>query len=256
MSSLKVLELKTVQTNAFKVLVEALKELLTDTILVFDQKGVRLVTTDNAHVILVHMRLYANRFEMYRCDRPRIPVSINMLNFHKIIKAANSGDTLSMYMYENDMCKLHITFENIERNSRATYSMSLMDMDSNDMDQIPAEVFPSIITLPSSEFQKIIRDMHNIATKVEITSIGQELTFKCVGDFCSQETVLCDTACSESHDVVQGEFSLKYLSLFSKCTNLCSSVEIYLKNSYPIILRYLVSSLGEIKLCLAPQEDD
>jgi proliferating cell nuclear antigen len=49
-------------------------------------------------------------------------------------------------------------------------------------------------------------------------------------------------------------FSLKYLTIFTKCTNLCSNVEIYLKNSYPIILRYSIASLGEIKLCLSQQE--
>lgn len=252
----KVFELHTVQTGAFKTLVEALKELLTDTMLYFDPKGVRLITTDNAHVILVHMRLFANKFEHYRCDKQCIPIGVNMLNLHKIIKAANSGDTMSMYMYENDMCKLHISFENSEKNSKATYTMNLLDMDPSDIDNIPPETFPSVITLPSTDFQKIIRDMHNIATNVQIRSISQELTFKCVGDFCSQETVLCDTACNDSHDIVQGKFNLKYLALFTKCTNLCNTVELYLKNNYPLIVRYMVASLGEIKLCLAPQDDE
>lgn len=255
MSTNKILELRTVQTSAFKTLIEALKELLTDTMLHFDSKGVRLITTDNAHVILVHMRLFANKFELYKCEKPQIPVGVNMLNLHKIIKAANAGDTMSMYMYENDMCRLHISFDNSEKNSRATYTMNLLDMDSSNMDHIPPEQFPSVITLPSSDFQKIIRDMYNIATKVEIRSIGQELTFKCHGDFCSQETILCDTSCVESHDIVQGEFNLKYLALFTKCTNLCNTVELYLKNNYPLIVRYMVASLGEIKLCLAPQDD-
>lgn len=256
MSQVKVMELRTVQTSAIKVLVEALKELLTDTMLMFDSKGMRLVTTDNAHSILVHMRLFANKFELYKCDRARIPVGVNMLNFHKIMKAANAGDTLSLYMYENDMCKLHIEFENVERNSKATYTMNLLDMDLNYMDEIPPETFPSIITLPSSDFQKIIRDMHNIASKVEIKSIGQELTFKCNGDFCSQETQLRDTACVETHEMVRGEFNLKFLVLFTKCTNLCNTVELYLKNNYPLIVRYNVASLGEIKLCVASQDDD
>jgi proliferating cell nuclear antigen len=51
---------------------------------------------------------------------------------------------------------------------------------------------------------------------------------------------------------VQGVFSLKYLVLFTKCTNLSSSVEIYLKNDYPLIVKFLVASLGELKLCLSP----
>jgi proliferating cell nuclear antigen len=56
----------------------------------------------------------------------------------------------------------------------------------------------------------------------------------------------------KSGDIVQGVFSLKYLVLFTKCTNLSSSVEIYLKNDYPLIVKFMVASLGELKLCLSP----
>uniref|UniRef100_A0A6C0E8N1 Proliferating cell nuclear antigen PCNA C-terminal domain-containing protein n=1 Tax=viral metagenome TaxID=1070528 RepID=A0A6C0E8N1_9ZZZZ len=51
---------------------------------------------------------------------------------------------------------------------------------------------------------------------------------------------------------MQGEFSLKSLSHFIKCTPLCSHLEMYLGNDLPLIVKYDVASLGEIKLCLAP----
>ena len=54
-------------------------------------------------------------------------------------------------------------------------------------------------------------------------------------------------------EIVQGVFALKHLVLFTKCTNLCNSIEMYLKNDYPIIIKYSIASLGSIKLCLAPQ---
>ena len=253
--SRKVLELKTVQTGVFNTLIEALKELLTDTVIEFDADGLKVITTDMAHVILVHLRLHASKLESYVCDRQKILVGINMMNMHKIIKASNSGDTLSMSMFDDDMCKLHITFENSEKNSKATYSLNLLDMDSTDIPEIPPEYFPSVITLPSGDFQKICRDMHNIADKVEIRSIGNQLMFRCCGDFCNQETILSDASNLPTNDIVHGLFNLKYLTLFTKCTNLCNTVELYLKNDYPLIVRYMVPSLGEIKLCLAPQDD-
>ena len=55
----------------------------------------------------------------------------------------------------------------------------------------------------------------------------------------------------ESH-IVQGIFSLKYLVLFTKCTNLCNQIQLYIKNDYPLVIKYAVASLGNIKLCLAP----
>ena len=57
----------------------------------------------------------------------------------------------------------------------------------------------------------------------------------------------------EDTDIVQGIFALKHLVLFTKCTNLCNQIEMYLKNDYPLIIQYNVANLGSIKLCLAPQ---
>ena len=56
--------------------------------------------------------------------------------------------------------------------------------------------------------------------------------------------------------VIQGEFSLKNLSYFIKCTNLCNSIEMYLENDLPLVVRYSVASLGNIKLCLAPKMEE
>ena len=44
----------------------------------------------------------------------------------------------------------------------------------------------------------------------------------------------------------------KNLSYFIKCTGLCSQIEMYLENNLPLVVKYNVASLGEIKLCLAP----
>jgi hypothetical protein len=52
--------------------------------------------------------------------------------------------------------------------------------------------------------------------------------------------------------IVQGIFQLKNLFLFTKCTNLCASMELYLKNDAPLIIQYAVANLGSVKLVLAP----
>ena len=52
---------------------------------------------------------------------------------------------------------------------------------------LPDVKFSSIINLPSSDFQKIIRDLSVISDKLEIKSVGNELIFKCNGQFASAE---------------------------------------------------------------------
>jgi len=59
----------------------------------------------------------------------------------------------------------------------------------------------------------------------------------------------------KTSDIIQGNFNLKYLVLFTKCTNLSNNVELYLKNDYPLIIKYATAGLGQLKLCLSPQSE-
>ena len=63
------MELKTVQTNAIKVLVEALKEILTDANIEFNETGLKVVAMDSSKTILVHLKLNSDKFDKYLCKK-------------------------------------------------------------------------------------------------------------------------------------------------------------------------------------------
>lgn len=263
----RVLEIKTMQSTAIKVLVEALKELLADTVIEVDPSGLKIVTMDNSRVVLVHLRLEAKRFEVFHCDTNRI-LGVNMLNLYKIMKTVGNNDTLTIFMESGDLNRLGISIQNADKNTHTTYNVNLLDVQHVNLSIPPAE-FTSVVTLPSADFQKICRDMNNIADFMEIRNHADELIFSCDGDFCRQETKIRDSASVVDSDAdgtaadhavqkaggettFHGVYSLKYLVLFTKCTNLSNTVEIYMKNDYPLIVRYTVASLGDVKLCVCP----
>ena len=154
---------------------------------------------------------------------------------------------------------LGIKIENNEKNSITKYQLNLMDLDDVRI-TVPKAKFDSILTIPSTDFQKHIRDMANLSDKIEISSVGNKLMLSCKGDFASQDTIIGETSGGMSfvknmcpEEIVQGVFSLKHLLLFTKCTNLSPNIEMYLKNDYPLIINYGVANLGEIRLCLSPK---
>jgi len=255
-----ILEIKTVQASTIKSVIDSMKEILMDVNLEFDENGMKIVALDNTHIVLIHLKLHADKFESYYCMK-KIYVGINMLKFHMLIKTIQNGDILSLFIHKNDPNILGITIENNEKNVKTTYKLSMLDIDVVNVDIPPAD-FNTIITMPSAYLQKIIRDMHNLAEYIEIKNIGNKLILSCQGEFCCQETILATETQNiqiknnDNQEIIQGVFSLKYLSIFTKCTNLCSTVEIYLKNSYPIILQYGIASMGSVKLCLAQKSED
>jgi proliferating cell nuclear antigen len=259
-------EIKTVQSGAFRTLIEALKEILTEANLEFDSQGIKIMAVDETHTVLVYLRLHSDRFETYYCPVKHV-LGVNMIYLFKLIKTMGNNDSLTLYLPASNPNKLGIRMENAEKSTVTNYFLKLFDTDVEDI-QIPSLTFTSIIHMPSLDLQKICRDMNALGEKldVEITSSGSDLMFKCVGEFAEQETIISEnnnsnmkvhrgTAASTGLEIVQGIFQLKHLVLFTKCTSLCPSIELYLKNDFPLILRYTVANLGEVKLVLAPMKN-
>ena len=260
---MNVLEIKTIQISPFRTLMTALKDILLETNISFQKDGIRIINMDKSHTILAHLYLNADNFEHYECKKDKIIIGVNMFHLFKLINSIDNDDTLTIYIENNDYVDgitshLGLKFENGDIKQCKTQKLRLIEPDLEEL-QVPDVTFSSIINLPSSDFQKIIRDLSCISDKLEIKSVSNELIFKCSGQFASAEIHRAESDGSmefivkqDASKIIQGEFSLKNLGYFIKCTNLCSQIEIYLENDLPLVVKYNVASLGEIKLALAP----
>lgn len=259
----KVLEIKTVQIAPFRTLMTALKDILLETNITFQKDGIKIINMDKSHTILADLFLDADSFEHYYCKYPQIVIGVNMFHLFKLINTIDNDDTLTIYIEESEYHEgvvnhLGLLFENGDIKQCKNQKLKLIEPDDEELD-VPAVTFSSIINLPSSDFQKIIRDLTNISDRLEIKSVQNELIFKCKGPFAEAEIRRSESdgsmEISQKQDegkIFQGEFSLKNLGYFIKCTNLCNTIEMYLENDLPLVVKYNVASLGEIKLCLAP----
>ena len=257
-----VLTIKTVQIAPFRTLMTALKDILLETNISFQPDGIRIINMDKSHTILAHLYLAAQNFEFYECKKEKIIIGVNMFHLFKLINSIDNDDTLTIYIENGDyvdgiVSHLALKFENGEIKQCKTQKLRLIEPEPEEL-EYPDVKFSSVINLPSTDFQKIIRDLSGISEKLEIKSVGNELIFKCSGQFASAEIHRAESDGSmgyilkqDASKIIQGEFSLKNLSYFIKCTNLCSQIELYLENDLPLVVKYNVASLGTIMLCLS-----
>ena len=237
-------EVRTVQSGAFRTLIEGLKEILAEANLEFDQTGIRIIDVDETHTVLTYLRLNAEKFEYFYCPAKFI-LGVNMMYLFKLVKTLSNNDSLTLFLPASNPNKLGIRAENAEKHTTNTWMMKLFDTNVEN------------IELPNNA----------LAEKLEITSSNSDLIFRCIGDFVDGETIILSESqggvrvqkttsagAAASSEIVQGIFELKYLVMFTKCTNLCPTIEIYLKNDYPLVLRYMVANLGEVRVVLAPQK--
>lgn len=258
MSSSVLVEAKTVQTGAFRTLVEALKCILVEMNFTFDKDGIRMIAMDNTRTVLVHMRLAAAQFEKYTCNTDTLVVGLNTDHLYRIVKTATNDDIMTLQVDKDDSNHLKIVLENGEKKQITRYSLSLLDRDEPNID-MPSSDFSARVTMPSLDFQKMCRDMVLLNAKtVEIKSVGSSMVFGCKGQFASRTTVMGDSESEfmiqkEAKDeIISGNFSLPHLVLFTKCTNLSNNLELFMKNDWFLMIKYVIANLGEIKLCLMP----
>ena len=230
-----VLTIKTVQIQPIRNMITAVKDILTDATITFTKDGMKIINFDKTHTMLVNVALQSSKFEY----------------------------TLSMYIDKDDyhegiVSYLGLQYDNGDIKQCYSQKLRLIEPDIEEL-IVPDVEYSTVINLPTTDFQKIIRDLNGISDRIEIKSVGNDLVFSCDGNFASSKIYRTQSngnmeflQKSDASVIIQGEFSLKSLSHFIKCTPLCSHLEMYLGNDLPLIIKYDVASLGEIRLCLAP----
>ena len=256
----------TVQSGSLKTLTEAMKEVLNDITIYFTKDEIKIISMDGTKTTIVYLKLEGSQFEKYVCPSD-IEIGVNMTSLYKLMKPINSSDTIKFYITKDQSNELVIQIENSEKITIDQSFLRLLDLDDDNF-SIPPVEYDSIVSMPSIDFQRYCRDLSNISNTVLLKSYKDNDTHKfemsCEGDFAKKKITIGST-CSNglffqqsseaTFKSASGIFALKYLLLFTKSTNLCSTVEVYLKDNFPLLLVYSVSNLGQIRYCLAPYND-
>merc|ERR1712039_498414 len=151
----KMFEARLVQGNLLKKVLESLKDLLTEATWDCADTGIQLQAMDNSHVSLVSVNLRADGFDKFRCDR-QLSMGMNLGSMSKILRCASNDDTVTFM------------FESPNQEKVADYEMKLMNLDQEHLG-IPETDYAAVIKLPSSEFQRIIKDLSQFGESVVIS---------------------------------------------------------------------------------------
>jgi len=239
------MKLATIQASAFKSTFEVLKDILNDVNIYFKPDGVYIVTLDTARTSLVDMFLSADNFEEYECES-EIIAGINVSNTFKLLKSISNTDVLVLSI--NCREYMHIEIHSETKKTCTKFDLKLLDINENQI-EVPSMNMTTITPMPSSDFQRICRDMFNIGNDIEITRVGNIIKLYCNGDFANQETII---QCIEESPEISGIYSLRYMNIFTKATGMCSTVQIMQEDQNRfLILKYNVANLGDLKFYLA-----
>ena len=250
--------IRTLQGSIVKTLIDCLKDIVFEQCFTISPECIKSTTMDASKMSLVYLKLDAKSFEEYMCTKPST-IGISMQAFHKLLKSLTSNDVLTLFIEKSNEHELGIAIENVEKKSCTVFRLKLLDMNYSEY-SIPSVEFDRVVRVPSTAFQRLCRDMSHLSPFVRIRSYPESLELFCKGDFASQETTLggaTDINITEnsSNAIIESMYSLKYLTLFGRASNLGTTMSLFIKKEHPLILEYEAGSLGMLKFLLTPSEE-
>lgn len=256
------LEGKFDESSLLKKIVDSIKDCVKLCNFNCTEHGITVQAVDDSRVLLVSLLVGQQAFSEYRCDRD-VTLGIDLESFSKIIKCANNDDYLTLLAQDSPDAVVAI-FEDKTKERVSEYSLKLMNIDSeflkiDDMD------YDSVITMPSGEFAKIVRDLKTLSESLEITVTKESVKFSAEGDLGSGSVVLKpwtnldrpeENVNVHLDNPVSLTFGLKYLNDIIKATGLAGTITIKLADKTPALFEYKLDVGGYLRFYLAPKFDD
>lgn len=283
-------EAKFEKASQLKKIVDAMKDLVNEANLECSSKGITLQAMDSSHVSLISLSLLRESFNHYRCDR-NISIGLNLANLTRILKCAANDDSVVMKAQDEGRA-IEFTFEGDEGERISEFELNMMDIESEHLG-IPETDYKCVVSMPSGEFQRIIRDIGTLGDAITIGVNKEGIRFFVKGDVGNGNILRKQSskaqsssrmeeddgedkkpkktkkAASEESDNDHGKtsitvdepvelkFALRYLSHFTKATPLSENVYLHLSENVPLMVEYRIEGdMGSIQFYLAPRIEE
>jgi len=251
------------QAVLLKKVVDAMKDLCKDVNFDCSEKGIQVQSMDSSHVALVSLLLRESAFADFKCDRAT-SLGMNVESLGKIFKMCGPNDSVKL-KWENDADTVGFTCEGTEDDRVADFDLKLMQIESEHM-EIPEQQYKVVAKVPSSEFNKICRDLKEFGETMQIQATKEGIKFSVQGDIGAGSVVLKprsadkpeDSVALTVHEPVTATFALRYLVTFSKAAPLSGFVELGLGPDAPLLVKYVIETAdkGHMQFYLAPKIDE
>ena len=222
----------------FKKVMEAMKELVSEANFDFSEAGMHVQAMDSSHVSLVSLQWDTSYFDHFRCDRP-CTVGIHLSNLCKVLKCCDGEDVLTLSHREGEDV-LSLLFESPHGDRVSDFELKLLQLHSDQLG-VPDVEWKCEATLPSSELQRICKDFAALGDTLSLSMGKEGVAFSLSGQ--TGKANVCfrhsdSVRVQHGDEEVIHQFSLKYLSSFTKTTLLSPSVRLSFSSDTPLRVTY------------------
>ena len=189
-------------------------------------------------------------------------LGVSIGNLSKVMKLADNSDSITLAA-DNDASHLKITFRNPKTERTTEFNLNLITIDSEHL-AIPETDYTSVVTINSSEFTKICKELFSLSETVQIVTSKDLVQFTVDGEVGSGSVKLThndsdkkeEQTMFEVSEGVSQQFALRYLNMFNKASTLSNFTKICMTTDQPLVIEFTIDNLGVLKYFLAPKISD
>ena len=242
----------------FTIIMNNLKNILTDVNIHFSEHGMYFQGMDSGHISLVEMFLDSVWFDSYKIDRPYC-LGIHVPSFDTILSCLDKGYTINMKYKDSDKLNITLTDNKIIKK----YNMVLIEIDETSMD-IPHPEYTSDIIMKSRVFKDYITELLKFGETLKINSNETDIILSTNGELGKSQIIIDEKYLEEyaiEEDVVlEQNYNMQMIKLFTNFTNINSFVNIHLLEDMPMKMQFSLNDdapeKNKITFYLAPKIDD
>ncbi|MBC5792521.1 MAG: proliferating cell nuclear antigen (pcna) [Nanohaloarchaea archaeon] len=234
---------------------KTISDLISEGLFQLTEDGLKLVAADPAMVALVDFKIEKDVFETYELDEEE-KVGLNLENLYSILRRANSGDTITLEL-EEDESKFHIKMQN---GSTRNFSLPILNLSEDDIpDTESLNQFNVDADLETKVLESAIKDAMVVGDSVTVSADDSSINIVAEGDQSNVDFTI--TEGSEGVMEIDGSeassmFSLDYLSSMVKAKKLSDTVELRLGDDFPMRLNFEVPEKARLSFVLAPRIEE
>lgn len=233
------------QAFLFKTLIDLLHSNLKTICLEIDDKGIKINQIDSKTTIMVNTILYSDKFTSYTLNADKLNIGLNVMHLFKELKTIKKkDDTLELFILQSNTKELVIQISG--KNDMSRLSKSIIQIqDIQIVDPEAPTGYSNTVTVTSTNFQKMIKDILNNNNTINIRSTDQGLIqfYNDISGITKKEINFGNISTREESKFSYDEvFDSKQIMKLLKITSLSSNLDIQTENDLPLCFK---SNIGK-----------
>ena len=207
--------------------------------------GIILSMFDESRKTMLTISMDSENFQMYNFEsEDAINIGINSSHLHKMLKSVKKKDMLELQIDSDDSDELTITTIPSIQNRKTVSKIKIQTVQN--IDVVNPGGYGRSIIIPSSDFQKMIKDLNTISSdKLEISSQNGVISFTADADGVMKRTVTFGEENERLGSSSSEKFSMEQIQRISKISALSESIHVFVGNdSLPIQIKTKIGDLG------------